>query len=356
MPWVYAPAPAPALETPEVPEPPHVPQPEFDLSSRLIRELHDAKTQPEAPPEFNARFYLKDEAEEPQRSTSLTVIPQKPNPWKTVATGIAAALTAGKERADQVIKFAKPKAAAAFRTTARGTQTGVRFAKRVAPAFYPRAVGQRVRTLQWQVHGSVFDRRFENLLFQKPSQAGTDAAFLTRPPIPTKAFLWVLQAAVGDAKRAVFVDFRAGHGRNLLLAASQPFEHAVGYAYSLDDYEALSLNVAQYPRSRMACRDVRLVRGDVDGIAIPPSPLVLLFASAIPESHLDIIMSHVSASHHLNPRPITLIFENASPGYAVPYTDIFAKMPLPFALQAKLAMLNPANTLVYKSRPAREET
>ena len=71
---------------------------------------------------------------------------------------------------------------------------------------------------------------------------------------------WALSALPADLKRYAFVDFEAGNGRTLLLAARRNFEHAIGYTHDSESSAMLEMNLAQYSRSYMSCRDVRALR------------------------------------------------------------------------------------------------
>ena len=126
-----------------------------------------------------------------------------------------------------------------------------------------------------------------------------------------------------------FVDFRAGNGRTLLLAARRNFEYAAGYAFDAEGSETLEMNLAQYPRTYLACRDVRALRGERDGVVIPAQPAVLFFPDNLSAGHLDIILSYVTASLRLDPRPIYLIFENAGREFASEHMSSFERISLP---------------------------
>ena len=82
-------------------------------------------------------------------------------------------------------------------------------------------------------------------------------AFVYQGPFPGAVLNWALSALPSDLKRYAFVDFQAGNGRTLLLASRRNFEHATGYAFDGSTCEVLEMNLAQYSRSYMSCRDVR---------------------------------------------------------------------------------------------------
>lgn len=207
------------------------------------------------------------------------------------------------------------------------------------------------------VHRHIFDRRIEQLLFFKTAtphscletRANGQKQFRYRGPIPEKVLCWALSGLPANLKRYAFVDFEAGNGRTLLLAARRNFEHAIGYAHGNEACAMLEMNLAQYSRSYMSCRDVRALRGDRDGIAIPGQPAVLFFPSGMNQADAGTALSHVSASIRLNPRPVFLIFENSGPERGLEQIRHFRKVPLPFLNRIKAKLFSPASVAIYRA-------
>jgi hypothetical protein len=207
------------------------------------------------------------------------------------------------------------------------------------------------------LHRHVFDRRIERLLFIKTAgpyssmEAGEDGgkAFRYRGPIPAMVFSWALSALPSDLKRYAFADLHAGNGRTLLLACGRNFEHAVGYAFDSEGLAVLEMNLAQYSRSYMICRDAGAVRGDRAGISIPPQPAVLFVPESLGEAQLRAVLSQLPASIRLNPRPIYLIVENSGLECGLDQMLLFRKLPLPLLTRLKLSFFSPSNVAVYKS-------
>jgi hypothetical protein len=226
-------------------------------------------------------------------------------------------------------------------------------------AIRPRNLQRNYLSLVTLLHRRVFDRRTEQLLFHKTpplkpfggetERQGEARRFVYQGPLPGKVMNWAMSALPPDLKRYAFVDFRAGHGRSLLLATRYNFEYAVGYTFDAQSRQDLEMNVAQFPRSYMTCRDVRVIRGDREGILIPLLPAVLFFPDGVREQHLEIILNHVSTSYRLNPRPIYLIFENSGPEHGLGQMEMFEKVPLPFLNRIKCILFNPAKVAVYRS-------
>ncbi len=215
----------------------------------------------------------------------------------------------------------------------------------------------RYRVLLGFVHRHIFDRRIEQLLFFKTAapvsslETGADGQtrFQYRGPIPEMVLGWALSVLPADLKRYAFVDFEAGNGRTLLLAARRNFEHAIGYTLDAETCAALEMNLAQYSRSYMSCRDARALRGDRDSFPIPMQPAVLYFPSSMDAVYLSVALSRLSASLRNNPRPVYLIFENSGPERRLEHMELFRKVPLPLLNGIKAQMFSPANVAVYKS-------
>ena len=237
------------------------------------------------------------------------------------------------------------------------------------PSQRARSRTRRIRMRDWNrrrlallshIHRHVFDRRTERLLFCKTpllevyhvedTEKGLEKSFFYQGPIPKKLLDWALSALPQDLKRYAFVDFRAGNGRTLLLAARHNFEYAAGYAFDVEGSETLEMNLAQYPRSYLACRDVRALRGDRDGVLVPSQPSVLFFPDSLSAGHLDIILTNVTTSLRLDPRPIYLIFENAGRERSREQMGLFEKVPLPLLNQAKAFLFAPVSIAVYRSK------
>ncbi len=215
----------------------------------------------------------------------------------------------------------------------------------------------RYRVLLGFVHRHIFDRRIEQLLFFKTAgpvsslETGADGQmrFHYRGPIPEMVLGWALSVLPADLKRYAFVDFEAGNGRTLLLAARRNFEHAIGYTLDAETCAALEMNLAQYSRSYMSCRDARALRGDRDSFPIPMQPAVLYFPCSMDAVYLSVALSRLSASLKHNPQPVYLIFENSGPERRLEQMELFHKVPLPVLNRIKVQMFSPADVAVYKS-------
>ncbi len=199
------------------------------------------------------------------------------------------------------------------------------------------------------------DRHVEKLLFKPTAESPLRAARAAAPdaiydgPIPGQVLDWIIAELDITLRECAFVDFRAGHARTLLYAAMHDFERIIGYEYSEAAYDDAQLNVSQFPRTYMKCRDVEVRRGDRGDIVIPDQPLVLFFPNAAKERFLSLMLDHISASYRLNPRRIYILMENAGNSGADAYEDIFEEIKLPVAARLKLKLFSPVDIRVYRS-------
>jgi hypothetical protein len=202
------------------------------------------------------------------------------------------------------------------------------------------------------VHGKVLDRRLERHFYISTlgtQQFSPDHGIFYEGPVPSKAFAWAMSELPADLREFAFVDFRAGRGRAMLLAAKRNFERIVGFEYGQALYDDLQMNLAQFPRSQMLCRNVQAFRGDRSGVSVPDQPAVLYFANAWREELLTGIMNYVRESYRHKPRRLYIVLENTDDRVTLPADEIFHRLDLPLAEKLKLRLLSPMDFQVYRS-------
>ena len=80
-----------------------------------------------------------------------------------------------------------------------------------------------------------------------------------------------------DLSRLTFVDYGAGKGRVLLLASQHPFAAVGGIEFAEELHDDAIMNIAQFPRSRMKCRNVECVLDDASQVGPPDGEAVHYF-------------------------------------------------------------------------------
>jgi hypothetical protein len=152
-----------------------------------------------------------------------------------------------------------------------------------------------------------------------------------------------------DLRQFAFVDVRAGRGRTALLASKWNFNRILAYEYDAQIFDDLEMNVAQYPRSRMTCRNIDCNRGDIVGISLPNQPCVIYFSGAWREPMMAGVMDYVRDTYRQSPRRIYVILENVAEDTALAKDNIFDPMDPPLADRLKLRLLSPMDFRVYRS-------
>jgi hypothetical protein len=104
-----------------------------------------------------------------------------------------------------------------------------------------------------------------------------------------------------------FIDFGAGKGRALLLAAQYPFRKIIGVEYCLElaNVAARNLNAAS---KSVRCDHIEVAVADAAEFPIPPEPLVLFFFNPFGKAVMQRVAQNVAGSLETNPRPVFIIY------------------------------------------------
>lgn len=203
-------------------------------------------------------------------------------------------------------------------------------------------------------HNRVLDRNLERLFFV-PTLKGAriapspDRNILYDGPVPGRVFDWAMAFLPKDLRGYAFIDFRAGSGRPMLLAAKHNFDRIIGFEFNAQAFDDLQMNIAQYPRSLMACRNIDCYRGDLDGVSIPDQPSVLYFQAAWREEMLGGVMDYVRETYRQSPRQLYVVLENADEGMSLEQDGIFRRLEPALQERVKLKLLSPLEFQVYSS-------
>jgi hypothetical protein len=300
----------------------------------------------------------------PEASAPLTAVaPEAPAVSTAPATDAASATITAPESPQARVFAQASRAAAQISPLA---QQGMHFARtKAGPAMIQagfwlahnlrrKEIRRRYGKALALTHGRLLDRRLEQHFFipsLKAERFSPDAerGILYEGPVPATSFNWVMSALPQDLREYAFVDFRAGLGRAMLLASQRRFERIIGYEYTAAAYDDLQMNIAQFPRSRMLCRDVQCHRGDRTGVSIPDQPCVLYVANAWREDFLGNITAYLGESYRHKPRRLFLILENVDDKVALPNDDIFYRLDIPLAEKLKLRLLSPIDFQIYRT-------
>jgi len=213
-------------------------------------------------------------------------------------------------------------------------------------------------TLIW-LHENVFDSPIEKLFFiPTKGRVATNSVTVigTRQaeghdyrPTPRLVFDWALSAIDEDLGKLSFVDYGAGKGRALLLASQHPFTAVGGIEYAEELHDAATMNIAQFPRSQMKCRDVECVHDDAAEIGALDGPAVHYFFNPFSREVFAEVLHSLVASYRKHPRRLYLILIDPVAEDLVEKSGIFMPLSLPPSARARAQLLSPYKIAVYRS-------
>jgi hypothetical protein len=236
------------------------------------------------------------------------------------------------------------------------SRTGAKVRERTRPDRLKKDYGA---FLLW-LHANVLDSAIERLFFA-PTKGDVPLAGLTirgdnrarghaYKPSPAFVFKWALSAvAEEDIPRMSFVDYGAGKGRVLLLAAQHPFKAVGGIEFAEELHDNATMNIAQFPRSRMKCRNVECVLNDVVNITPVDGEAVHYFFNPFAPEIFAKVLKEIVASYHARPRRLYVILIDMEAGELMHNTGVFQEMKLPTPERLQAQALSPYTIAVYRS-------
>lgn len=157
------------------------------------------------------------------------------------------------------------------------------------------------RALGIDTGGEIVGRR----LMMTPGEAAVAKGYAGTPPEIAER---LIEAVADRARGFTFVDFGAGKGRVLLIAARYKFERVVGVELSEPLIRIARANVAAYARSRPELCPIELAHADAADYALPPGPCVLFFYDPFQADLMERIGRRVRESFLANSRKIFVIY------------------------------------------------
>jgi hypothetical protein len=169
-----------------------------------------------------------------------------------------------------------------------------RLVAKIAESRYDRAMGINTG-------GEVVGRR---LMIGAREMASAKGYAGTPPEVAER-----LIGSVADrARDFTFIDYGAGKGRVLLIAARFPFKRVVGVELSEPLIRIAAENIAEYTRRHPGLCPIELIHADAAEFEIPPTPCVLFFYDPFQASLMMQISRKVHDSFQSNPRKIFVIY------------------------------------------------
>jgi hypothetical protein len=111
-----------------------------------------------------------------------------------------------------------------------------------------------------------------------------------------------------------FIDFGAGKGRALLLAAGFLFKRIIGVEYCEELAEVARQNIRRFPTAARRCGPIEVVNADAAEFPIPTGPLVLFFFNPFGEPVMAKVVQNVVTSFRAHQRRVLVV-------YFTPYFD-----------------------------------
>ena len=235
-------------------------------------------------------------------------------------------------------------------------RTGAKLRERTRPE----RLAQDYRSFLIWLHDNVLDHAFERLFFAPTKgQASLDGLTVRGAnrasghdyrPSPYYVFKWAL-AAVPEEEipKLNFVDHGAGKGRVLLLASQHPFAAIGGIEFAEELHDDATMNIAQFPRSSMKCRNVECALDDVVNITPLDGETIHYFFNPFSTEIFADVLQGIVASYHAKPRRLYMILIDMDAAEMMHKTGVFQEMKLPPAERLQAKLLSPYTITVYRS-------
>jgi hypothetical protein len=158
-------------------------------------------------------------------------------------------------------------------------------------------------------------------------------------PIPYRSFFAVMREVPIRPGEDVFLDYGAGRGRAMVLAARLPFRRVFGVEIEPDLVETARQNIRRASH-RLRCRDVQVVAADAAEFGCPNDATVLHFFDPFAGAILEQVIENVRTSLRRAPRRLTVLF--ADPNHFAPLAAASGwlierkQVPYPFVRGAEL--------------------
>lgn len=210
-----------------------------------------------------------------------------------------------------------------------------------------------------KLHERVLDPSIESLFF-KPTKDPVPLAGLTirgnnrehghdYRPSPCRLVEWTIGALDYDLSRLTFVDHGAGKGRVLLLASQYPFQAIGGVEFAEELHDDATMNIAQFPRSRMKCRNVECVLDDASALGPPDGEAVHYFFNPFSREVFAEVLDNIVVSYRRRPRRLYLILVDPVATDLIEESGVFQRHTPPPVERLKLKGLSPYEVAFYRS-------
>ena len=168
-------------------------------------------------------------------------------------------------------------------------------------------------------------------------------------PVPCEVFDWALAQIPEDLSEFTFVDYGAGKGRAMLLAAEHPFAAVAGVEFAAELHDNADMNIAQYPRSNMRCRNVECVLEDAVQVGPPEGASVHYFFDPFAREVFAEVLNNIVMAYRMKPRRLYLVLIDPVATDLVDASGVFARVEPSQIDDLKLKLFSPHTVAVYRS-------
>jgi precorrin-6B methylase 2 len=125
-------------------------------------------------------------------------------------------------------------------------------------------------------------------------------------PTDYSDFRAIIRALAIDPKDHVFLDYGAGMGRAMILAACYPFQRVLGVEVAADLTKIAKQNISR-ARHRLCCQNLQIATCDATLYEIPPDVTVFYFNNPFYGKTLTTVLNKIHAFAASSPRPVFVV-------------------------------------------------
>jgi len=168
-------------------------------------------------------------------------------------------------------------------------------------------------------------------------------------PTPRLVFKWAMAALPEPINRFEFIDVGSGQGRVLLMASRYPFEKITGVEIAEELHNDALLNVAQYPRTLMKCRDINPLHLSAMRLELPDQNTVFFLNNPFQRSMLERFVGQIVRSYKHQPRRFYFMCIDIHEEQIFVDTGIFQKVQIPWNLRVRIKGFSPYSVTLYRT-------
>ncbi len=200
---------------------------------------------------------------------------------------------------------------------------------------------------QWRWHEWRYGIRTEGVIPMSELGIDNEKAGEYQPTDYTD-FAKIIRALAVKPDEHVFVDYGAGMGRVMILAATEPFKRVLGIEHSAELTGIARVNI-ENARPKFKCRDVEIVEGDAAVYQLPGDTSVIYFNNSFFGALLERVLENIRALGARVPRPLLLVCNLPA---SSPFETQIRRQDW-LSLRCELLLNDRRKCLIFETRPTR---